>query len=143
MKRYNLILIYSPDLSRMLLCRRKKEPYLGKSNFVGGHAEAGETARGAAYRELFEETGLTAKDVQLVHFMDMSYHVPGVVLEIFVGRMKAEKPVVGDENELYWSGLEHNFFDTEHYAGSGNLGHIVLEAEMFKRELFGGMTDGT
>ena len=37
----------------------EKEPYKGMYNFVGGKVEEGETNDEAAYRELFEETGIS------------------------------------------------------------------------------------
>ncbi|MCI9188662.1 MAG: hypothetical protein HFH84_03360 [Lachnospiraceae bacterium] len=35
--------------------------------------------------------------------------------------------VHGDENELYWSGLDEDFFNLSRYAGRGNIGHILEE----------------
>ena len=56
---YNLIVVFSPDKTKLLMCRRLKEPYLGLSNFVGGKIEEGEDGLDAAYRELREETAVT------------------------------------------------------------------------------------
>ena len=63
---YNCIMVYSPDKSRILMCKRTREPYLGLYNLVGGHIEAGESGEAAAYRELFEETGVEGLQLQLV-----------------------------------------------------------------------------
>ena len=65
MQGYNLIVVFSPEGDKVLMCRRIKEPYKGLSNFVGGKIEPGEDGETAAYRELFEETGITRRDIQL------------------------------------------------------------------------------
>ncbi|MHC8521093.1 NUDIX hydrolase [Rossellomorea sp. H39__3] len=61
MKRYNLIVIFNESMDRVLLCRRRKDPYQGLSNFIGGKIEEGESGQAAAYREMEEESGLTGK----------------------------------------------------------------------------------
>lgn len=43
--------------------------------------------------------------------------------------------VRGDENELFWSDLDHDFFDASQYAGEGNIGHIVMHIEPAKDRL--------
>ncbi len=69
MQGYNLIVVFNENADRLLMCRRKKDPYKGKLNKYA--------------------------------------------------------PVAGDENELYWSVLDEDFFDTSLYAGQGNIGHIL------------------
>ena len=39
MQGYNLIVVFSEDRTKMLMCRRLKEPYMGLYNFVGGKIE--------------------------------------------------------------------------------------------------------
>ena len=65
MRKLNLIVVFNKDLSKGLFCIRAKEPYKGKYNFVGGKVEEGETNDEAAYRELFEETGIRQIKVYL------------------------------------------------------------------------------
>ena len=65
MKAYNVILVYSPDMSRILMVKRAKEPYKGLYNCPGGKLETGESNLEGAYRELFEETGISQKDIEL------------------------------------------------------------------------------
>lgn len=126
----NLIVIYHRDGTRMLMCRRKKDPYLGLCNFVGGKIEPGEDHLDAAYRELFEETAITREDTQLTHLMDFTYYLSDCCIEVYVGTLNKEVAVAGDENELYWSGLDENFFDSGKFAAEGSLGHIVEQIKL-------------
>lgn len=80
MRGYNVIAVFSHDKSRMLMCRRVKDPYAG----------------------------------QLIK----------------------EVSVAGDENPLFWSGLEHDFFDMTRYAGEGNIGHIMEHIRMNRDRIF-------
>ena len=36
MKKYNAIVVFDDSMGQILMCRRNKEPYKGKLNFVGG-----------------------------------------------------------------------------------------------------------
>ncbi len=132
MQGYNLIVVYNNKEDKILMCRRKKNPYMGMSNFVGGKIESQEASSDAAYRELHEETSISKDDITLTHFMDMKYYLENCYVEVFVGKLNKEVTLVGDENELYWSSLNNNFFDLNMYAGSGNIGHI-LELVNFHR----------
>lgn len=130
MQGYNLVVIFTPDLQSVLLCRRKKEPYLGLSNFVGGHIEAGENGYDAAYRELFEETSITEKDIHLIHLMDFSYPLSDCYVEVYFGRLQEMVTAEGEENELYWSSPDQDFFDMKQFAGEGNMGHIMEQIKI-------------
>lgn len=136
MQGYNLIVVYNKAADRLLMCRRSHDPYKGMSNFVGGKIEPGEDGLAAAYRELEEETAITSQDITLTHFIDFTYHLSDCYVEVYVGRLNKEVSVHGEENELYWSGTDCNFFDMEQYAGEGNIGHIMTHVQMFWDKLF-------
>lgn len=125
MKGYNIIAIFDETEEHLLFCRRRHDPYKGLLNFVGGKIEEGEDGLVAAYRELEEETSITADDIRLTHFMDLTYHMEGFFLEVYVGKLNRPVEVAGEENDLCWSSLDHNFFDSSRYAGQGNIGHIL------------------
>ncbi|MCS7463704.1 NUDIX domain-containing protein [Paenibacillus doosanensis] len=136
MQGYNVIMIYNKDMDRLLMCKRLKEPYLGLSNLVGGKIEPGEPGPEAAYRELREETGISAEDVRLRHLMDFTYYLQDCYVEVYVGKLKRDVIVSGDENELYWSDLERDFFDMALYAGEGNIGHMIEQVKLSREILF-------
>ena len=135
MQGYNVILLFNMDDNKLLMCMRKKEPYKGLSNLVGGKIEPGENGLDAAYRELFEETGVTKEDVNLKHLMDFTYYLSNCYVEAYVGKLKSDIEVFGDENDLYWSDLDLNFFDMNEFAGEGNIGHMVEQVKLQEREL--------
>ncbi|EJW18920.1 NUDIX domain-containing protein [Paenibacillus alvei] len=135
MQGYNVIMVYNKELDKLLMCKRAKEPYKGLSNLVGGKIEAGETGMESAYRELAEETSISQKDITLHHLMDFTYHYQNCYVEVYVGKLKHDVMIHGDENELYWSELTHNFFDMALYAGEGNIGHMIEQVNMYKDEV--------
>ena len=55
----NIIAVFDKEKEKVLVCRRRKNPYKGLLNFVGGKIEKEEDGLTAAYRELWEETGIT------------------------------------------------------------------------------------
>ena len=63
MRKLNLIVVFNKNLDKALFCIRAKQPYKGLYNFVGGKVEDGEENDSAAYRELFEETGISSNDI--------------------------------------------------------------------------------
>jgi len=135
MQGYNLIAVFNPTADRWLMCKRKKEPFLGLSNLVGGKIEAGESSVDAAYRELYEETGIAREDIRLSHLMDLVYHVCDFSIEVYVGKLQRDVAVSGDENDLYWSPLDLDYFDRTRYAGEGNLGHILRHILLYRDTL--------
>ena len=102
MRKLNLIVVFSADLDKVLFCIRAKEPYKGLYNFVGGKVENGETNDDAAYRELFEETGISREDIELDHFMDLNYFKYENNLQVYYGILKHEVNLIEEKNKLEW-----------------------------------------
>lgn len=124
-------MVYSPDRSRILMCKRIKEPYLGLYNLVGGHIEAYESGEDAAYRELLEETGITHEHITLRHLMDFTYYNQDCYVEVWCGRLMSEVEAFGDENPLCWLDFDRDFFDMSKFAGEGNIGHMIEQVRQF------------
>ena len=72
----NCIVVFDKNKEKLLFCKRAKNPYKGLLNFVGGKVEPEETSEHAAYRELFEETGISKKDI-IVDVLTMSISTDG------------------------------------------------------------------
>lgn len=140
MKRYNIIFLVDAAGEHVLTCRRVKPPYEGLLNLVGGKALPGEDGLHAAYRELREETGVTAADVALSAVMTFNYPgggsgLPPYALEAWAGRLRHDVAVQGDENPLVWTRLTADFFDMTRFAGEGNIGHIREYIRRYRPEL--------
>ena len=136
MKKLNVILVFNKDESKILMCKREKEPYKGKFNLVGGKVEKDEDELHAAYRELQEETGITNNDIKLTHIMDFQYAMSDMELEVYTGKLNKEVELVEEVNELCWMDKNENFFNSEKFAGEGNIGHMLKQAEIYKDKLF-------
>lgn len=132
MKKLNVILVYDKDDKNILMCRRTKEPYKGKYNLVGGKVELGEDELEAAYRELEEETAITKNDITLYNLMNFNYKLTDIELEVYVGKLNKDVKLVEEVNELYWINKNENFFDVDKFAGEGNIGHMLEQAEIHK-----------
>lgn len=140
MKRYNIIMLADAAGENILMCHRVKPPYQGLYNLVGGKAEQGENGLHAAYRELREETGVTAANVTLHHLVTFVYPaggagLPPYQLEAYVGRLRREIPVRGDENPLCWMPLTENFFDMTKFAGEGSIGHVAESVRRYRPDM--------
>lgn len=140
MKRYNIIMLYDQEMKRILFCKRRKRPYLGKLNFPGGKWEEGESFIDAAYRELQEETGIGRESItQMFHLIDFSYYDTDSILELYVCRLLREVELVQEPggNELIWIPIKGtDFGDTEDFGGDGNILHCYLMAERNKELIF-------
>ena len=131
MRKLNLIVVFNKELDKGLFCIRAKEPYKGMYNFVGGKAEEGETAEEAAYRELFEETGISEDDIKLDHFMDLTYYKYENYISVFYGILEHEVNLVEEKNKLEWVDLGDNLLDCRRFAGNYNIPHIVKQIKMY------------
>lgn len=131
MRKLNLIVIFNEDLSKTLFCIRAKEPYKGIYNFVGGKVEENETNEEAAYRELFEETGISNKDVKLDHFMDLNYFKYENNLQVYYGILKHEVNLVEEKNKLEWVAINDELLDNSKFAGNYNIPHIIRQIKVY------------
>ena len=135
MRGLNLVALFNKKGDRVLMCTRRRDPYMGLINFPGGKIEAGEGGLSAAYRELEEETSVTFEDVNLIHILTFTYPLDECYVEVYAGKLREDIDVHGDENELFWSRLDHNFFDMNKYAGEGNIGHIMEHIRLARKRL--------
>ena len=131
MRKLNLIVVFNTDLSKGLFCIRAKEPYKGKYNFVGGKVEEGESNDEAAYRELFEETGISKNDIELDHFMDLNYFKYGNNLQVYYGILKQNVKLVEEKNKLVWIVLDKKLLDNDKFGGNYNIPHITTQIKVF------------
>ncbi len=130
MKKMNVIVVFDKDLKQTLMCKRTKEPYMGMYNLVGGKIEKENDSLNEAYRELVEETNITKDDIELTHFMNLTYVKWDKELEVYYGVLNKDIELIEEVNKLEWVDINENFFDMTKYAGEGNIGHIIEEIKI-------------
>lgn len=131
MRKFNLIVIFNANLDKVLFCIRAKEPYKGLYNFVGGKVEENESNDNAAYRELFEETGISNQDIELEHFMDLNYFKYGNNLQVYYGILKHKVDFVEEKNKLEWVAINEKILDNSKFAGNYNIPHIIRQIKVY------------
>ena len=131
MRKFNLIVVFNNNLEKVLFCIRAKEPYKGLYNFVGGKVEDNETDDEAAYRELFEETGISNKDIGLDHFIDLNYFKYENNLQVHSGILKHEVTLVEEKNKLEWVIIDDELLDNSKFAGNYNIPHIIRQIKVY------------
>ena len=131
MRKLNLIVVFNKDLNQVLFCIRAKAPYKGLYNFVGGKVEENETNDNAAYRELFEETGISSNDIELDHFMDLNYFKYGNNIQVYYGILKHEVNLIEEKNKLEWVTIDEKLLDNNKFAGNYNIPHIIRQIKVY------------
>ena len=128
---YNCIVVFNKTKDAALFCKRQKDPYKGLYNFVGGKVEQGEESTAAAYRELYEETGITRLQTRLYRLMDIRYYYQDFDLELYVGKLDEDVPLKEEANPLLWLPLTEDFTDKDRFAGEQNIAHIMNVAKLY------------
>ena len=131
MRKLNLIVVFSENLDNVLFCIRAKEPYKGLYNFVGGKVEKNETNNDAAYRELFEETGISKKDIKLDHFMDLNYFKYENNIQVYYGILSHEVKLVEEKNKLEWLDINEKLLDNNKFGENYNIPHIIRQIKVY------------
>lgn len=134
MKKLNLIVVFNKELDKVLFCIRAKEPYKGMYNFVGGKVEEGESNDFAAYRELFEETGIGKEDIELEHFMDLNYFKSENNLQVYYGILKNDVTLTEEKNKLEWIEINDELLNIKKFAGNYNIPHIITQIKVYLKE---------
>ncbi len=134
MRIVNIVIVYNQDQSKVLMCLRQRDPYKGLYNFVGGKLEGDETRLQSAYRELFEETGITSDQIELQESMSFIYYHLNYELFIATGILRHEVDLVEENHPLEWIDVTENFENRQRFAGDGNIQHMidVLKYEKFE-----------
>jgi 8-oxo-dGTP diphosphatase len=94
--------VISDHEARVLLIRRKNEPFEGAYALPGGFVDIGETVEAACRREVFEETGIAVGELRLVGvysdpFRDPRGHTVSIAYMTLLP--KAPRPKAGSDAE--------------------------------------------
>jgi len=106
----DIVILTQEPSPRVLLIRRKHEPFAGAWALPGGFVDPGEPLAAAAKRELYEETGLEGIDLeQLAAFGDPNRDPRGWTISIaFLARVDAGARAVAadDAAAVGWHRLD-------------------------------------
>lgn len=108
----DIVIVSQEAKPRVLLVRRKNEPFAGKWALPGGFVDMDESLEAAAARELREETGVrTARLVQLQTFGDPGRDPRGRTISVvYLACLDSGKlePCAGDDAaDVGWHSLSH------------------------------------
>ena len=131
----NLVVVINKNFNKVLMCLRKNNPYKGQFNFVGGKIKKGEESFESAYRELLEETGIKKDKITLCHLMNIDYIIRKLKLEVYCGILIEDVVLIEEVNPLYWIDINEDFFDLKKFAGEGNIGLIIEQVLLHKKQL--------
>lgn len=131
MRKLNLVVVFNKEMDKVLFCIRAKDPYKGMYNFVGGKVEPNESNDDAAYRELFEETGIAKDDIDLNHFMDLNYFTYDNNLQVYYGILDHNVDLVEEKNKLEWVVVNDELLNTDKFAGNYNIPHIIKQIKTY------------
>jgi 8-oxo-dGTP diphosphatase len=84
---------------KILLVKRKKDPFKDKWSFPGGKVDSGERVEDAIKRELLEETSLTVEPTDILGvYSDPDRDPRGHrVTTVFISKVEAGEPEEGDD----------------------------------------------
>jgi 8-oxo-dGTP diphosphatase len=107
----DIVVVTNEEPPRVLLIRRKHEPFAGKWAIPGGFVDMDESLEHAARRELREETGIHAGRLQqLATFGDPGRDPRGRTISVvYLGRVdpaRVQPRADDDAAEVGWHGLD-------------------------------------
>ena len=108
----DVVIVTREKKPRVLLIRRKHDPFRGMWAIPGGHVEMEETLEAAARRELFEETGVRASKLEQFHTFGNPGRDPrgrtiSVAYLAQVDPTKVRPHAADDAEEVGWHDLRH------------------------------------
>ena len=133
LKEYVLGVVFSFDKKEILLMKRKKDPYNGLINGIGGKVESTETHLAAMKREFGEESGLSIDSIKEIEHM-MSISFPEEILHAYFIKLKTKVNLVVEENHegtYFWEVITNKLLDCNNndLAGEGSLSYFIKFAQ--------------
>jgi 8-oxo-dGTP diphosphatase/2-hydroxy-dATP diphosphatase len=112
MKQLTLTIVYKNK--KVLLGLKKRGFGVGRWNGFGGKVEDGETIREAAIRELQEESGVIAQEIEEIGILDFEFESDPKILQVHIFRVTdfGQEPVETEEMKPQWFDIDKIPFDS-------------------------------
>ncbi|XMB86598.1 NUDIX domain-containing protein [Mycoplasmatota bacterium WC44] len=132
MKELVIGMVFDPTRENLLMLKRKKDPYFGKVNGIGGKVESGESHEEAMIRELKEETNYDLDKVDtLEEIMRLDFDKEQIRLIVYYIKLKQQYPIeIKEDHEGYydWYNInDSNLLDAanDKIAGEGSVAYFI------------------
>jgi len=132
MKRYVVTFILNKTKDKVLLIKRKKPPYIGKYNGIGGKIEGDETIQECCIRETFEEIGIKIDNpihlVTHIYPETIGFNNRNIELNVFYDILD-EVPIEENyEGSFHWMNIGFaEDFENKELAGYANISIFIRE----------------
>ena len=131
MKKYVLLLLFTKDVQKVLLIKRKKKTNMGLYNGIGEKIEKDETVQEATIRECFEESKIKITNPRLLvtciypKSINSEEEKELYVLYDFVEEVNVEETYEGN---FEWKSIDFALdFNNKEIAGLSNLAQFIKE----------------
>lgn len=140
--KYTVCLLFTKDLKRILLCRKKKTAYKNLLNGVGGECLPDETPTDCAIREIREETEITnVRNLTWIGTIGLPYDCkhnrmnpdpsnPACTLYFYTGIIPDGYTVPENTDEPLFLIEIEDAMKTEMLAGDGDLKYFIPIAKI-------------
>lgn len=64
--------------------------------------------------------------------MNFEYIIMNTEIQVFYGILYNDVKLIEEKHKLYWIGLDNDFFDSNVFAGEGNIGHMLIQLHLMK-----------
>ena len=86
---------------------------------------------GETLDDILPEAFAVCRAVSYTHLDVYKRQNQNCYMEVYAGRLKTDVELVPELHPLCWLELDEDFFDTEKFAGEGNIGHMVEQVNEY------------
>ena len=77
------------------------------------------------------KTGISSKDIELDHFMDLNYFKYENNIQVYYGILQHKVNLVEEKNKLKWVKIDDGLLNNAKFAGNYNIPHIIKQIKVY------------